>query len=105
ATWLLTSDLLNRSKGITTQINALRFFQPYQIDRSPPVPLEVSLEVCAQGRVWWIICAFSTHGSALKDIYNKCGREDSNLQPVSRPNPKSGAYTNSATPARTASRS
>ena len=28
-----------------------------------------------------------------------CGREDSNLHWVSPPDPKSGAYTNSATPA------
>jgi hypothetical protein len=29
-----------------------------------------------------------THGSALKDASTQCGREDSNLQPVSRPDPK-----------------
>jgi hypothetical protein len=68
--------------------HALRAFSLMQINRNPPRPLEVALEVGSQARVWWIMRRFFTHGSTLRDLSTQCGREDSNLQPVSRPNPK-----------------
>src|SRR5437868_6945731 len=79
------------STGKRTSLRNSTSPQPSALGRSigpPPRPLEVALEVGSGSRVWWVMSLLSAHYSALKDVTTMCGREDSNLQPVSRPDPK-----------------